>query len=68
MDDAEPRPSREIGNVNDAEDNQAMLKALVGKPEGYANDESGRHLLRKHAAAIVEKNQEKAKGEGDVLG
>ena len=66
MDDAEPRPSREIGNVNDAEDHQAMLKAIVGK--GYANDESGRHLLRKHAAAIVEKNQEKAKGEGDVLG
>ena len=54
----------EIGNFNDAEDHKAILKAIVGK--GYANDESGRHLLRKHAAAIVEKIQEKAKG--DLLG
>ena len=54
----------EIGNFNDAEDHKAILKAIVGK--GYANDESGRHLLRKHAAAIVEKIQAKAKG--DLLG
>ncbi len=56
--------AREIGNFNDAEDHKAILKAIVGK--GYANDESGRHLLREHAAAIVEKIQEKAKG--DLLG
>ena len=56
--------AREIGNFSDAEDHKAILKAIVGK--GYANDESGRHLLRKHAAAIVEKIQEKAKG--DLLG
>jgi hypothetical protein len=56
--------AREIGNFNDAEDHTAILMAIVGK--GYAHDESGRHMLRKHAAAIVEDIQEKAKG--DVLG
>ena len=56
--------AREIGNLNGAEDHTAILMAIVGK--GYAHDESGRHLLRKHAAAIVENIQENAKG--DVLG
>ena len=56
--------AREIGNFNDAEDHKAILKEIVGK--GYANDESGRHLLRKDAAAIVEKIQATAKG--DLLG
>jgi len=56
--------AREIGNFNDAEDHKAILKAIVGN--GYAHDESGRRLLRMHAAAIVEKIQATAKG--DLLG
>ena len=54
--------AREIGNFNDAEDHkpEAILKAIVGN--GYAHDESGRRLLRMHAAAIVEKIQATAKG------
>jgi regulator of replication initiation timing len=52
--------AREIGNFNDAEDHKAILKAIVGN--GYAHDESGRRLLRMHAAAIVEKIQATAKG------
>jgi prefoldin subunit 5 len=56
--------AREIGNFNDAEDHQAILKAIVGN--GYKHDESGRRLLRMHAAAIVEKIQATAKG--DLLG
>ena len=51
--------AREIGNFNDAEDHKAILKAIVGN--GYAHDESGRRLLRMHAAAIVEKIQATAK-------
>ena len=55
--------AREIGNFkfNDAEDHKAILKAIVGN--GYAHDESGRRLLRMHAAAIVEKIQATAKGD-----
>jgi septal ring factor EnvC (AmiA/AmiB activator) len=45
--------AREIGNFNDAEDHKAIPKAIVSK--GNAHDESGRRLLRMHAAAIVEK-------------
>ena len=45
--------AREIGNFNDAEDHKATLKAIVSK--GNAHDESGRRLLRMHAAAIVER-------------
>ena len=41
----------EIGDFSDAEDHQAILKAIVGN--GYRHDESGRRLLRMHAAAIV---------------
>ena len=51
--------AREIGNFSDAEDHKAILKAIVGN--GYAHDESGRRLLRMHAAAIVEKIQATAK-------
>ena len=51
----------EIGNFSDAEDHQAILKAIVGN--GYRHDESGRRLLRMHAAAIVEKIQATAKGD-----
>ena len=54
----------EIGDFNDAEDHRAILKAIVGN--GYEHDESGRRLLRMHAAAIVEKIQATAKG--DLLG
>ena len=54
----------EIGNFSDAEDHQAILKAIVGN--GYRHDESGRRLLRMHAAAIVETIQATAKG--DLLG
>ena len=50
----------EIGNFNDAEDHKAILKAIVGS--GYAHDQSGRRLLRMHAAAIVQKIQATAKG------
>ena len=48
------KAAREIGNSDDAEDHQATgnLKAIVGS--GYAHGESGRRLLRMHAAAIVE--------------
>ena len=52
--------AREIGNFDDAEDHQANLKAIVGS--GYAHGESGRRLLRMHAAAIVQKIQATAKG------
>ena len=52
--------AREIGNFNDAEDHKAILKAIVGN--GYAHDESGRRLLRMHAAAIVEKIQDSTFG------
>jgi regulator of replication initiation timing len=54
------KAAREIGNFDDAEDHQANLKAIVGS--GYAHGESGRRLLRMHAAAIVEKVQATAKG------
>jgi regulator of replication initiation timing len=60
--------AREIGNFNDAEDHKAILKAIVGN--GYAHDESGRRLLRMHAAAIVEKIQDSTfgpKNRGDVV-
>ena len=53
--------AREIGNFNDAEDHQAILKAIVGN--GYEHAESGRRLLRNQAAAIVEKIEGKAKGD-----
>ena len=49
----------EIGDFNDAEDHRAILKAIVGN--GYEHDESGRRLLRYHAAAIVEQIEGKAK-------
>ena len=49
----------EIGDFNDAEDQRAILKAIVGN--GYEHDESGRRLLRYHAAAIVEQIEGKAK-------
>jgi hypothetical protein len=42
-------------------DHEGILKAIVGN--GYAHDESGRRLLRKHAAAIVEKIEDKANGD-----
>jgi hypothetical protein len=51
----------EIGDFNDAEDHRAILKAIVGN--GYEHDESGRRLLRNHAAAIVEQIEGKAKGD-----
>ena len=51
--------TREIGDFNDAEDHRAILKAIVGN--GYEHDESGRRLLRYHAAAIVEQIEGKAK-------
>jgi chromosome segregation ATPase len=51
--------AHEIGDFNDAEDQRAILKAIVGN--GYEHDESGRRLLRKHAAAIVEQIEGKAK-------
>ena len=54
------KAAREIGNFDDAEDHQAILKAIVGS--GYVHDQSGRRLLRMHAAAIVEKIQATAKG------
>ena len=57
-------PPRPQPFADDAEDHQAILKAIVGN--GYAHDESGRRLLRMHAAAIVEKIQATAKG--DLLG
>ena len=51
--------AHEIGDFNDAEDHRAILKAIVGN--GYEHDESGRRLLRNHAAAIVEQIEGKAK-------
>jgi chromosome segregation ATPase len=51
--------AHEIGDFNDAEDHRAILKAIVGN--GYEHDESGRRLLRYHAAAIVEQIEGKAK-------
>ena len=51
----------EIGNLNDVEELQAILKAIVGN--GYQHDEIGRRLLLLHAAAIVETIQEKAEGD-----
>jgi hypothetical protein len=53
--------AREIGDFNDAEDHRAILTAIVGN--GYEHDESGRRLLRNHAAAIVEQIEGKAKGD-----
>ena len=53
--------AHEIGDFNDAEDHRAILKAIVGN--GYEHDESGRRLLRYHAAAIVEQIEGKAKGD-----
>ena len=53
--------AREIGDFNDAEDHRAILKAIVGN--GYEHDESGRRLLRNHAAAIVGQVEGKAKGD-----
>ena len=47
--------AREIGNFNDAEDHKAILKAIVGN--GYAHDESGRRLLRMHAAASLRRSR-----------
>ena len=53
--------AHEIGDFNDAKDHRAILKAIVGT--GYEHDESGRRLLRNHAAAIVEQIEGKAKGD-----
>jgi hypothetical protein len=53
--------AHEIGDFNDAEDHRAILKAIVGN--GYEHYESGRRLLRNHAAAIVEQIEGQAKGD-----